>query len=84
MLNFRHIAPGREFIRARSKNVTECIIVGISYWEHDRPELDFIFKTLRPETHVTVVDPKPSEELLTALKHRFAKVRTVQSVQELL
>lgn len=84
MLNFQHIAAGYRLLEARSESIMECVIVGISYGKPDQPELDYIFKTLRPKTHVTVVDPKPSEELLTALKNRFGNIRTVKSVQELL
>lgn len=69
--SFKYVSQGYEFIKAVAPAISECVIVGLSYWEHDRPELNAIFQQLRPQTKISVVNPSPSPDLIVMLKSRF-------------
>jgi hypothetical protein len=72
---FQSVACGYEHVRALGATFDHCVVGGLSYWEQDRPELDTILAALRPETTVTVVNPRPDPQLLAALERRFRNIR---------
>lgn len=80
---FPHISSGFSYIKKMAGKYNECVIAGISYWDHDRPEIDWILNQLKQETRITVVNPAPSPALLDTVKSRFTRVRIVKSISEL-
>lgn len=46
-----------------AKDLDAFVIVGCSYWDVDRPEIDFLLSQLKRRTRVCVIDIDPSEDL---------------------
>jgi len=44
------------------------VIVGSSYWNVDRPEIDFFLKKLNKQTTVFIIDPRPNGFLINRIK----------------
>ena len=80
---FQHVASGYKLVVDRAPCFNRCIIVGLSYWEHDRPEIDFVLDKLHPETAVTLVNPYPPCELISVLRGKFAAFAVMESVTKL-
>ena len=73
-LNYQWVKPGYECLTNEGNIFTHFIIVGISYWECDRPEIDYVLNCLNPDTKIILADPKPKEDLLCKLTERFSTV----------
>lgn len=73
-----HIDPGYKFIKHEASNATRCLIIGLSYWDCDRPEINEILGALSSRVEVVVCNPYPSSDLLDFLSFRFPNL-TVHS-----
>jgi hypothetical protein len=67
---FQWVATGFNWFRAIGTNLTSCMLVGLSYWPVDRPEINEILDSLATETEVVVVNPAPPNDLLDAIRAR--------------
>lgn len=57
--NFQWVRYGyTEFLR-RANSITHCVFLGLSYWESDREELDFLLDALPQTTEIIEANPKP-------------------------
>jgi hypothetical protein len=74
--NYQWVRPGYERFRGLAPTWSHCVIVGVSYWECDRPELNRLLEAFRPGTTVIVVGPDPSKDLMMYLASRGLTVRT--------
>lgn len=70
------IAPGYESIRRLGPTWTHLVIAGISYWECDRPEIDFIIDSMASDAAVIVANPHPPAELLAKVRSSGRTVET--------
>lgn len=50
-----------------SKRIEHLIIVGLSYWGVDRPEIDYFLNHLNKNTTVYIMNPYPSSDLINKL-----------------
>jgi len=73
--NFQWIRPGYKWFQEIGSSLTRCIFMGLSYWECDRPEIDFLLGTLRADTELIVANPDPPPAFLNMVKERFQKVK---------
>ena len=60
---FQWVVPGERWVRSEGARWNVCVIVGMSYANCDREEIDIILCSLPPSAKVFVVDPKPSADL---------------------
>src|SRR5450830_648039 len=65
--HFQWVTPGEQWMRARRGQWDVCVIVGVSYAECDREEIDVALCALPRGAAVFVVDPSPSAALLRRL-----------------
>lgn len=63
----------------RARNVSDLIIVGLSYWECDRTELDELVDVVPSTSRVWMANPSPSGEWLEKLRKRHGPERVFQS-----
>lgn len=71
---FQWVAPGRSWLRSAGRNTSVLLVLGLSYWEVDRQEIDEVIESVVPTAKVVVADPFPKPELLRRLNQRFAQV----------
>lgn len=64
-LNYQWVAPGYQTWKKFAGELSHCVFVGLSYWQCDRQEIDFIIDTLAKDTIVIVANPHPPVELLS-------------------
>jgi hypothetical protein len=82
--NYQWIRPGYECIQREGNIFSHFVIVGVSYWDCDRPEIDLVLNSLLPNTHIIIADPYPNDTLIKILKNRFSKVtRWISNPSEL-
>lgn len=65
--DFQWVKPVNEWIRQCGSQVRTCYIVGLSYAECDRPEINVALSTMAKGTRIVVADPQPSAALMTYL-----------------
>lgn len=82
--NFQYVIGGYQAVMRSASSIRYCVIGGLSFWEHDRPELNRIFQSLHPSTQIILVNPNPNRELLDCLKNRFASIQVTETVPPLL
>lgn len=70
----RHIAHGFRFLEQNRSCISRCIIVGLSYWECDRPEINEILGNLGRNTKITICNPCPPKDLEVFVRERFCQV----------
>ncbi|RKL66587.1 hypothetical protein CR203_14975 [Salipaludibacillus neizhouensis] len=58
------VKNGIDQFNTRGKDINLLIIVGHSYGEADRQEVDQYLVSLKPDTKIIIVDPKPNPDLL--------------------
>jgi hypothetical protein len=67
---FQWVAPIFDYIKNESKLISRCIIIGFSYSDPDKQEMNEILDTLKINTEVIIATPHPNEELIKAVKSR--------------
>ena len=72
---FQWVEPGFRHFQSFAATWTDCVVVGVSYWECDRPEVDCLLDSFRPGTMIHLVDPNPSSDLRRALQKRGLVLR---------
>lgn len=63
IMDYQWVGPGYDRFHEWGRTYTDLIMVGLSYWECDRPEIDFLLGSLAPTTRVHVVDPVKNDDL---------------------
>lgn len=71
LLNFQWIAPGYNWFEKIGTSLTHCVFIGLSYWECDRPEIDFLLNCLANETKVIIANPYPPDDFVRAVQNKF-------------
>jgi len=76
--NLAWVSRGFEHLRACAEDFTHCIVLGISYWDCDRPELYRIFDLLAPSVQFINVNKGPLPEAVARrLNDKFESVRSI-------
>jgi hypothetical protein len=78
------VVPGFERWNLEAPAFQHVVLAGLSYWDVDRPEIDALLDGLTPGTRLTIVNPAPPPELLTAANGRGLKVDCTSEVLSLL
>ncbi|WP_447830030.1 hypothetical protein [Aeromonas salmonicida] len=66
--DFQWITPtNNEFLQSLRK-CTHCVIVGISYFECDRPEIDEVLSHIPKSCEIIIANPNPPAEMIAKLK----------------
>jgi len=73
-LDFQWVAPGYQEWSRKAGNLTHCVLVGLSYWECDRKEIDFLLNALPPTAVVVLANPHPHAELVARIKAQGKQV----------
>ena len=74
-LNLQWVKPGFDWFHLAGPEFTHCIIVGLSYWNCDRPEIDYLLNSLSTRTKMIVANTSPSPLLMAKLRKKFHKVK---------
>lgn len=74
-LNYQWVKPGYNWFRSNGNTFTHCIIVGLSYWSYDRPEIDCLLDSLSNETKLIVANIDPPSDLMNKLRKEFSDVK---------
>lgn len=72
-LDFQWVGPGYKCFNEIGFSLTQCIFAGLSYWECDRQEIDFLLESLAPDVELIVANPKPPTEFLAKAEGKFQK-----------
>ncbi len=65
---YQWVAPGYDFIESLSAQIERCVVIGISYWEVDRPEIDRLLASLGKGTTIEIANPHPQKLIDAAAK----------------
>lgn len=76
---FQWVAPGENWARSTGGLRDACVIVGMSYAECDREEVDLILESISRKAQFVVVDPNPSNSLLDKLSNMKVSVTCLDS-----
>ncbi|MFW5889610.1 MAG: hypothetical protein ACOCUD_04440, partial [Bacillota bacterium] len=57
-----------DWIKLVSSDIKHFVIIGISYWECDRPEINNLLKSLPLNCKVHIINPNPPKEMINKLK----------------
>lgn len=52
----------------QAEEIEAMVIVGCSYWDVDRPEIDKLLGQLNKRTKVFIIDPKPNKDLIKKIQ----------------
>jgi hypothetical protein len=66
--------PGLIAWKAIARKSTHIVIVGLSYWDCDRAEIDELMDAVPQTALAFVADPQPNPQLVGRLEQRFASV----------
>ncbi len=77
------IKRGYEVVAAMAPECTHCVIAGISYWECDRQEIDYLIDQLSPKVCVVIANPCPPEDMLDRLADLKLRVVVCPSAPDL-
>lgn len=69
-INLPWVKPGYDWVRSVGPKFTHCIIVGLSHWDCDRPEIDYLLNSLTSQAKLIVANPTPSPYLISMLKKK--------------
>lgn len=70
-LNYQWVKPGYDWVRSAGPRFTHCIIAGLSHWDCDRSEIDFLINSLSSRTKLIVANPSPPHYLMSILRKKF-------------
>ena len=73
-MNFQWIKEGYNKIRFIGKQVNKVVIIGISYWEVDREEIDTIMNHINKDAKIYFVNPNPNVDFLKKLEQKFNNI----------
>ncbi|WP_414730633.1 hypothetical protein, partial [Vibrio vulnificus] len=65
--SFQWVEAASTKFKAALKDCTHCIVIGISYFECDRPEIDEIIDSIPESCEIIVANPNPPQEMLEKL-----------------
>jgi hypothetical protein len=71
---FQWVKPGRTWVHAAGRGTKFLILMGVSYWPVDRPELDEIMDAVPESATAIVGNPRPDSALMARLGTRFRDV----------
>lgn len=71
---FQWVKPGRLWARRAGTDTRTLILMGLSYWPVDRPELDELIDSVPATATVIVGNPAPHADLIDRLEARFSNV----------
>jgi hypothetical protein len=77
MRRFQYIEPGYRYLKSIRGDIARCVIIGISYWECDQPEIDEILSNLRSDVHVLICNPDPPAEMIRRWSTHFKRLELV-------
>jgi hypothetical protein len=77
--HYQVISRGYTEICQRVANLTHVIVVGVSYWECDRPELDRLLDQVPSAASIIMVNPHPSREWSDRLQRQGRRVTFCKS-----
>lgn len=66
-IDFQWVTATNDKFQKVLDGCTHCIIVGVSYFECDRPEIDEIIKRIPRTCEVIIANPNPPPEIITKL-----------------
>ena len=69
--NYQWIKPGYNELNKYGENVDNLIICGISYWECDREEIDYILDNINENAFITIVNKNENRELMEKIYSKF-------------
>ncbi len=67
-MNFQWYQEGLSIIKKKAKEISHFVIIGCSYCEVDRLEIDTILKSLKKGTKVILCNPHPIDELVERIQ----------------
>ncbi|EEX36811.1 hypothetical protein [Vibrio metschnikovii] len=67
-INFQWVEEVSGNFQENLKDCTHCIIIGVSYFDCDQPEIDHIISKISPSCEVIIANPTPPPELLAKLE----------------
>lgn len=67
-LHLKWVKEISRIYQAQASELDAFVIIGNSYWDVDRPEIDSFLSQLRPRTKVYVIDPNPNKELIKKIQ----------------
>lgn len=68
--DFQWVSPLYENWQKFALSITHFVIAGMSYWECDRAEIDFLIKHLPPRTRIIIANPQPPLVLTSWLQEQ--------------
>ena len=77
--SFQWVAPLYHNWGKQASTVTHCVVAGISYWDCDRAELDFLLSALPTQAKVVIANPYPPPDLIQFLEHAGRRYSVWQS-----
>jgi hypothetical protein len=81
--NYPMVNDGLKEIRQRASSIRDFVIVGLSYWTVDRPELDYIVELLPLRTRIHFVGPSVNREWTLNLSRQGRPWQQVTNSNEL-
>ena len=72
--NFQWVTTGYEWFANIANSITHCVFLGLSYWEADRSELNFILNALPKTTEIVEANPYPPNDFRLRVEssgHRY-------------
>lgn len=69
-VNFQWVAPLYKNWPILAQPITHFVIAGMSYWNCDRAEIDFLIDGLPLPTEIIIANPHPPEDLIARLEKK--------------
>ncbi|MDR7246325.1 hypothetical protein [Priestia megaterium] len=69
---------GKDQYLSHVTELDSLVIVGSSYWDVDRPEIDFFLENLSPDAKVYIMNPNPSPELIETIRKLGLEYKTFE------
>ena len=71
--DYQWIKPGYNELNRYGDKIDNLIICGMSYWECDRAEIDYILDSINKDAFITIVNKSVNDELMEKIYLRFNK-----------
>jgi hypothetical protein len=71
---FQWVKPGYAHFQEVGPTLTHCVFLGLSYWDCDRPEIDFLIKHLNQRTKIVVANPEPPKKFMKQITSKFTAI----------